>query len=75
VEGKINIDFKKDRDLWVFKYKDDGLGFDFDEKLKKDSIGTNLINAFASQLNGEFINNTKIGSGCEMILRFNDITE
>ena len=75
VEGKINIDFKKDRDLWVFKYKDDGLGFDFDEKLKKDSIGTNLINAFASQLNVEFINNTKIGSGCEMILRFNDITE
>ena len=74
-EGKINIDFKTEGEFLMFKYKDDGLGFDFDEKLKKDSIGTNLINAFASQLNGEFINNTKLGSGCEMILRFNEITE
>jgi len=74
-DGKINIDFKKEGEFLMFKYKDDGLGFDFDEKLKKDSIGTNLINAFASQLNGEFINNTKLGSGCEMILRFNEITE
>ncbi len=74
-KGKIVIDFKTDDKSLMFKYKDDGVGFDFDEKLKTDSIGTNLINAFASQLNGEFINNTKLGSGCEMILRFTEITE
>jgi len=73
--GSIKIDFKTEGEFLMFKYIDDGLGFDFDEKLKTDSIGTNLINAFASQLNGEFINNTKLGSGCEMILRFTEITE
>jgi two-component sensor histidine kinase len=73
--GTIIIDIKIEDKFLIFKYKDDGAGFDFDEKLKSDSIGTNLINAFASQLNGEFINNTKLGIGCEMILRFKEITE
>lgn len=71
-KGLIYIELKFKNEEYTFKYKDDGIGFDFDEKLKKDSIGTNLINAFASQLNGNFINNTKLGTGCDLILSFKE---
>ncbi|MBI1836165.1 MAG: sensor histidine kinase [Flavobacteriia bacterium] len=72
-KGSIFISITECDGLLELVYKDDGIGFDFEKTLQNNSIGTNLINAFAFQLNSDFINNTAVNKGCEIILRFRDL--
>jgi two-component sensor histidine kinase len=66
--ASITINLRHSNNEIIFEYKDNGIGFDVDEKVKNDSIGMNLIQTFISQLDGELVNNTKTGTGCEMIV-------
>ena len=53
-----------------FEYYDNGLGFDMNEAIKKDSTGINLINAFVEQLEGNLTDQAKSGEGCHLFLTF-----
>lgn len=59
-QGTIEINFIKQSNNYIFEYKDDGFGFDYDLEINKGSLGLNLIASFSEQLNGhfEFINKT-----------------
>lgn len=59
-QGTIEINFIKQSNNYIFEYKDDGFGFDYDVEINKGSLGLNLIASFSEQLNGhfEFINKT-----------------
>ncbi len=68
--GVILIKLHKYNDDFFFQYKDNGVGFDMEQASQKDSIGINLINAFTEQLDGELIDKTEIGKGCDITLTF-----
>lgn len=53
-QGTIEINLKKQSAHYIFEYTDNGIGFDFDTELSKDSLGLNLIESFSEQLNGTF---------------------
>lgn len=52
--GNIYIEFLKKGMEYELNYKDDGIGFEYSEEIKKDSLGLNLIESFSKQLNGNF---------------------
>lgn len=52
--GNIWIKMMKDDAGYFFEYKDDGPGFDYNDEIKNNSLGLNLIESFCIQLNGNF---------------------
>lgn len=52
--GNIYIDFKSNKNEFLLNYRDDGVGFEYSEETRKDSLGLNLIESFSQQLNGNF---------------------
>jgi len=75
---KYAFNKKNDGNIWIkltleqndihLEYKDDGLGFVFDENLKSKSLGLNLIESFCLQLNGKFVSEY---INHEMVFKFN----
>ena len=53
-EGVIEVHFKKEATNFIFEFIDDGAGFDYNNEIKKDTLGLNLIGSFCEQLNGQF---------------------
>lgn len=53
-QGTLEINFIKQLNNYIFEYKDDGSGFDYDTEINNSSLGLNLIASFSEQLNGEF---------------------
>lgn len=53
-EGSIWITIKEQKNEYVLEYKDDGIGFDYNDEIKSNSLGLNLIESFCLQLNGIF---------------------
>ena len=68
--GIITIRLGKMDTGYNFHYADNGIGFDPEKVADKNSIGINLINAFTEQLDGELIEYTEIGKGCNISLTF-----
>jgi len=50
--GNIYISVTRSNNEFIFRYKDDGCGFDASGKKSKNSLGMNLIEAFSKQLKG-----------------------
>ncbi len=50
--GNIYISVTKSNNEFIFRYKDDGCGFDTSGEKGKNSLGMNLIEAFSKQLKG-----------------------
>jgi two-component sensor histidine kinase len=69
-DGLISIKLHKNENGFEFHYADNGIGFDPKKASDKDSIGINLINAFTEQLDGELIDKTELGKGCNITLTF-----
>jgi two-component sensor histidine kinase len=69
--GNIYISFIKRPGEFVFHFKDDGCGFDFNDDIKQNTLGLNLIEAFSKQLKGELIYDSAKNSGTELTLHFN----
>lgn len=53
-EGNIWLNICTNEDHYVLEYKDDGPGFDYDHNSENKTLGLNLIESFAIQLNGTF---------------------
>lgn len=53
-KGNIYIELVKNENEYLLNYKDDGIGFNYFDESKKDSLGLNLIESFSKQLNGNF---------------------
>lgn len=53
-EGNIWLDICSKKDYYLLQYKDDGPGFNYDKSSEIKSLGLNLIESFAIQLNGTF---------------------
>jgi len=68
--GEITIKLGKKDTGYIFQYTDNGIGFDPEKAADKNSIGINLINAFTEQLDGELIDKTQLGKGCDITLTF-----
>ncbi len=68
--GIISIHLFQFEETIKFEYKDNGIGFNMNEAIKKDSTGINLINAFVEQLDGELTDQSKSGEGCHLFLTF-----
>ena len=68
--GIISINLIQKEENIRFEYYDNGLGFDMNEAIKKDSTGINLINAFVEQLEGNLTDQAKSGEGCHLFLTF-----
>lgn len=49
-EGVINISIKKEQDILIFMYKDNGPGYDFEISKSKGSLGLSLIHILSRQL-------------------------
>ena len=62
--GNIWIDVSEKNNNYIFEYKDDGPGFEYNHETKTTSLGLNLIEGFCIQLNGtfdyQFINNEMV---------------
>ena len=69
--GNIYISLIKRPEEFVFHFKDDGCGFDFNEDIKQNTLGLNLIEAFSKQLKGELIYDSAKNTGTELTLHFN----
>ena len=72
-KGNIYISVTKSKNEFIFRYKDDGCGFDASGSQPKDSLGMNLIEAFSKQLKGNMIfesNNNKNIEGVDFKLNF-----
>jgi two-component sensor histidine kinase len=52
--GEIFITFTKNKNRYVLAYSDNGIGFEYTDNIKNNSLGLNLIETFSKQLNGEF---------------------
>lgn len=70
-KGCIFVGLGKEGNELKFKYADDGEGFTISEKIDSDSIGINLINAFAAQLDDNYKFYSNLGEGCVVELKFN----
>lgn len=71
--GNIYISVTKSNNEFIFKYKDDGCGFDTSGNQSRNSLGINLIEAFSKQLKGNMIlesNNKEGVSGVDFKLSF-----
>lgn len=68
-EGTIEIHFTKQLNKYIFKYNDDGLGFDYDTEINKGTLGLNLIGSFSEQLYGSF-EYIKKEKGMQFLLKF-----
>ncbi len=72
-KGNIYISVTKSKNEFIFRYKDDGCGFDAAGSQPKDSLGMNLIEAFSKQLKGNMTfesNNNKNIEGVDFKLNF-----
>lgn len=67
--GTIEIHFTKQLNNYIFEYRDDGLGFDYETERKKASLGLNLIESFSEQLYGTF-EYIKKEKGMQFLLKF-----
>lgn len=72
-KGRIFVALNQQNDDLKLDYQDDGVGFDISTIQNFNSIGSNLIDAFAIQLGGRMVNQTKPNGGCHMILTFKDV--
>ena len=68
--GNIYIICSKQANNITFLFKDDGCGFDFSTETKENSLGLNLIEAFAKQLKGTLAFSSILGEGTELKLHF-----
>jgi len=73
--GNIYISVSKLKNDFLFKYKDDGVGFDSSRISSNGSLGMNLIEAFSKQLKGEIFlnssNSTETGMDFKLIFKQN----
>ena len=53
--GTIWINIVEKGTDYFLEYKDDGPGFDYNDEIKSNSLGLNLIESFCIQLNGNFV--------------------
>lgn len=75
--GNIYITLTKSNNEFIFRYKDDGSGFDLLNHHNKNSLGINLIEAFSKQLNGQMSfdsQNNPASIGMEFKLNFKRTT-
>jgi two-component sensor histidine kinase len=69
-EGNIYISLAKNQNELTFHFKDDGSGFIMPMETKEDSLGMNLIEAFATQLEGTMKYESNKGIGTNYRLQF-----
>ena len=68
--GNIYITLIKHQDTLIFKFKDDGAGFNKSELDKENSLGMNLIEAFTKQLKAQSTSESNKDMGMEFRLEF-----
>jgi two-component sensor histidine kinase len=68
--GNIYLSLIKREKEIVFHFKDDGCGFDLSTLAKDNSLGMNLVEAFAKQLKGRMVYESEKGKGVDFKLYF-----
>ena len=68
--GNIYISFTKHDEQLTLHYRDDGVGFNFTESNKTNSLGMNLINAFSKQLKANILPADNAVGGAQFTLQF-----
>lgn len=70
-EGIIEIKFIKSNSHYELTIRDNGIGFDIEAHSNKNGLGLSLINAFASQLGGNYAFKSENGSEFKIIFPVN----
>lgn len=70
-KGNMYISLIKNPKGYTFHFKDDGLGYDYVNFVKDNTLGMNLVEAFSKQLKGEMVYYSKKGEGIDFKLHFN----
>jgi signal transduction histidine kinase len=74
-DAKVQIDIEQDEnDRYIWNYKDNGPGYDIESEANKKGLGMGNINSRLKMIDAQLINNSKVGSGAQYLITYNDHT-